>query len=69
MPPHAVRSRSNKILWQACTTRFLTETGTHTGPTGYPSHPWLTHRLHRDRLYAAAAVPFSPTSLMGKLLL
>ena len=55
MTLHAVRRGGTAPLWQAFLDGFLGEVGDHTGPAGYPSFAWFTHRLQRDRLWREAA--------------
>lgn len=55
MPVRLVRSASNRTLWDTCVSRFLDETGSATGPVGYPAHLWIAHRAQRDALFEAAA--------------
>jgi hypothetical protein len=50
-----IRSPSNHALWSACRGGFVDELHDHTGPSGYESFLWLTHRLQRDALFREAA--------------
>lgn len=54
MPLGLRLARSNDSLWRACVGDFLDELDGHSGPTGYGSYLWLTHRLQRDALLEAA---------------
>ena len=55
MPLITARSRGTHSLWRAFSDSVLGDLGAHRGPGGYPAAVWLTHRLHRDRLYEEAA--------------
>lgn len=55
MPLRAVRSPSNRTLWETCVEHVLGELGDCRGPGGYPSFLLLTHRIQRDAVFAAAA--------------
>jgi RecB family exonuclease len=55
MPLSAVRSSSNRVLWDAFVAAFLAENADRTGPGGFVSYAWLTHRIQRDALYREAA--------------
>src|SRR5687767_13855438 len=55
MPLHLVRTPSNRVLWQSCADRFLTEVNT-SQVIRHNAHIWLTHRLHRDLLLNEAAL-------------
>ncbi len=55
MPLRLIRSPFTPALWSACRDRFLDQLGRHTGPAGYESFLWLTHRLQRDALFRDAA--------------
>ncbi|MGE0441436.1 MAG: PD-(D/E)XK nuclease family protein [Gemmatimonadales bacterium] len=50
-----VRAAPTAAIWGALVGRLVDETGSHPGPGGHQSFAWLTHRLQRDRLWAAAA--------------
>lgn len=55
MPLSAVRSTSNRALWDRFVGAFLDENRGCTGPGGFPAFAWLTHRIQRDALYEEAA--------------
>lgn len=63
MPLRAVRSSSNQALWTAFLDAFLAENAGVTGPGGFPSFAWLTHRIQRDALYREAATHGVPAWL------
>src|SRR5512142_2146707 len=63
MPLAAVRSSSNRVLWDAFVAAFLAENSGCTGPGGFVSYAWLTHRIQRDALYHAAAARRIPAWL------
>lgn len=63
MPLRAVRSSSSETLWNAFSRAFLDANAGHTGPGGFPAFAWLTHRIHRDRLYEDAAANGVPAWL------
>jgi RecB family exonuclease len=63
MPLRAVRSASSEILWNAFTRAFLDANAGLTGPGGFRAYAWLTHRIHRDRLYEQAAAGGVPAWL------
>ena len=55
MPLKVVRSGSNRSLWSGCVKRFLDQADPASPSATGHSHIWLTHRLHRDALFEAAA--------------
>jgi RecB family exonuclease len=63
MPLRAVRSASSEALWDAFTRAFLDANAGLTGPGRFRAYAWLTHRIHRDRLYEAAVARGVPAWL------
>ncbi len=49
-----VQSKSVQALWDICSDRFLDELGDNTGPEGFDSYLWITHRNMRDLLFERA---------------
>jgi hypothetical protein len=55
MPIRAVRCTSSRVLWEAFADSFLADNAGASGPGGFTSFAWLTHRIQRDALYRTAA--------------
>ncbi len=54
MPLRIVRAPDVQSLWEECLESFLDELHGRSGPDGFESHLWLTHRNLRDLLFEHA---------------